>query len=112
MNDQRETTDPVAGVMETIRGIFGDVLPAEQLDELERDIAEQEALAIAQEVIAEHSPDVRTCRVCGCTDQHACEGGCYWVGPALCSRCAAGPADRRIRKRHGRVKRPSPSPKT
>ncbi len=35
------TTDPVADVMGTIRGIFADVLPAEQLDLLERDIAVQ-----------------------------------------------------------------------
>lgn len=27
------------------------------------------------------------CRVCGCTDSNACEGGCYWVEPDLCSRC-------------------------
>jgi hypothetical protein len=30
---------------------------------------------------------VRTCKVCGCTDTRACEGGCWWVGPELCSRC-------------------------
>lgn len=29
-----------------------------------------------------------TCRVCGCTDDHACEGGCWWVEPDLCSACA------------------------
>lgn len=27
------------------------------------------------------------CRVCGCTDDHACEGGCYWVEKDLCSTC-------------------------
>lgn len=27
------------------------------------------------------------CRVCGCTQNNACEGGCYWVEPDLCSRC-------------------------
>ena len=32
--------------------------------------------------------DVRTCRACGCTDMHACPGGCYWVGADLCSACA------------------------
>jgi hypothetical protein len=31
----------------------------------------------------------RTCRVCGCTDDKACEGGCYWVDYDLCSSCAA-----------------------
>jgi hypothetical protein len=29
------------------------------------------------------------CRVCGCTDDRACPGGCYWVEPDLCSACAA-----------------------
>lgn len=33
------------------------------------------------------------CRVCGCTDERACEdanigGPCYWVEPNLCSACA------------------------
>jgi hypothetical protein len=31
---------------------------------------------------------VRSCMACGCTDDRACPGGCYWVGPALCSECA------------------------
>jgi hypothetical protein len=29
------------------------------------------------------------CLLCGCTDERACEGGCYWVAPGLCSRCVA-----------------------
>lgn len=32
--------------------------------------------------------EIRTCRVCGCTDDHACEGGCWWVDRDLCSSCA------------------------
>lgn len=31
--------------------------------------------------------DERTCRVCGCTDDHACPGGCCWVEDDLCSAC-------------------------
>lgn len=27
------------------------------------------------------------CRGCGCTDDRACPGGCYWVEPNLCSSC-------------------------
>jgi hypothetical protein len=30
----------------------------------------------------------RRCRVCGCTQNNACPGGCYWVEWDLCSRCA------------------------
>ena len=29
----------------------------------------------------------RTCRICGCTDSKACEGGCFWVMPEICSKC-------------------------
>jgi len=27
------------------------------------------------------------CINCGCTDTHACLGGCYWVAPNKCSKC-------------------------
>jgi hypothetical protein len=32
--------------------------------------------------------EVRACRECGCTDDIACPGGCYWVEGDLCSECA------------------------
>lgn len=31
---------------------------------------------------------VAICNGCGCTDDNACEGGCFWVAKDLCSRCA------------------------
>lgn len=36
--------------------------------------------------------EVPTCRVCGCTDLEACDGGCVWVEDPeglddLCSNC-------------------------
>lgn len=27
------------------------------------------------------------CKKCGCTNERACPGGCYWVEPDLCSAC-------------------------
>jgi len=33
----------------------------------------------------------RTCRVCGCTDEHGCENGCFWVDDDLCSNCGPVP---------------------
>ena len=35
-------------------------------------------------------PKSGTCRICGCTDDHACEGGCCWVDAdhTVCSSCA------------------------
>lgn len=35
--------------------------------------------------------DVRSCRVCGCTDDHACPPMCSWVEADLCSACAPAP---------------------
>ncbi len=32
-------------------------------------------------------PKERKCRVCGCTNERGCPGGCWWVGPDLCSSC-------------------------
>ena len=29
----------------------------------------------------------RKCRICGCTNERACPGGCYWVERDLCSAC-------------------------
>jgi ferredoxin len=30
---------------------------------------------------------IRACRVCGCTDDHACPVGCFWIEDDLCSEC-------------------------
>lgn len=31
--------------------------------------------------------ELRFCRVCGCSQDHACPGGCYWLTDDLCSNC-------------------------
>lgn len=38
---------------------------------------------------------MRSCRYCGCDDDHACPGGCFWVLADVCSQCAGrlSPAD-------------------
>lgn len=33
---------------------------------------------------------VPACRVCGCTDDRACPGGCAWVEADLCTSCVGG----------------------
>lgn len=33
-------------------------------------------------------PPAGVCRVCHCTDNDACDGGCSWVEPTLCDTCA------------------------
>ncbi len=39
------------------------------------------------ELLGKPKDEAHTCRVCGCTDDHACPGGCYWVEEDLCSEC-------------------------
>ncbi len=34
----------------------------------------------------------KCCRVCGCTDTRACQGGCSWVEHDLCSACKKVPS--------------------
>lgn len=34
------------------------------------------------------APNVRFCKVCGCTDEAGCRGGCSWESQDLCSVCA------------------------
>lgn len=43
----------------------------------------------------------RRCRVCGCTQDHGCVGGCWWVDLDLCSRCRVEPCDDAARRMFG-----------
>lgn len=49
--------------------------------------------------------DVAACVVCGCTDDRACEGGCYWVDVGdpvdVCSACVEA---------YARTKKPAAPP--
>ncbi len=49
--------------------------------------AEHRAMEIERQI--EQSRD-GVCAVCGCTPERACPGGCVWIEPDLCSRCAEG----------------------
>ncbi len=46
--------------------------------------------------------DGRRCRVCGCTEDAACPGGCFWVEYDLCSACVIAGT---VRRPAGRVTR-------
>lgn len=67
------------------------VLPREPATEEEREWIRDELLTRLVsdgklEVVENHSQE-RHCRDCGCTDSHACPGGCYWIDIDLCSQC-------------------------
>lgn len=38
--------------------------------------------------------DGYVCQACGCTNDRACPGGCYWVEPNKCSACFDDDGDR------------------
>lgn len=40
---------------------------------------------------------LRACRVCGCTDDFGCAGGCWWTEADLCSACTPVPQGEPIR---------------
>ncbi len=58
----------------------------------DEDESTEETETATPEEAAATAPAARTCRVCGCTDEHACEGGCTWVETDLCSKCVTPPA--------------------
>lgn len=54
--------------------------------------ATTETIELGEPGLAEHIADMnegglQTCRVCGCTEEAGCEGGCTWVEDDLCSSC-------------------------
>jgi hypothetical protein len=52
------------------------------MDDIDIDAAD---VIWAEQLLAGGEP---VCRVCGCTDERACDGGCIWAEADLCSRCA------------------------
>lgn len=62
-------------------------------EEIARAVAEQSEPAPVHrwELPQLQEAKIRRCRICGCTDDHACmtdEGPCYWIEDGLCSACA------------------------
>lgn len=51
---------------------------------LEAEALHEAMLAGLADILLELGP---ICRVCGCTEERACEGGCTWVAADLCSAC-------------------------
>lgn len=74
-------------VPEDFNAVKLDLLAQEVLDRLHPQLVGAEVMEAEWSTV---------CRVCGCTDQEACEGPCYWVEPDLCSDAHlvvdAGPA--------------------
>jgi hypothetical protein len=60
--------------------------PAKLIDPRERQIAAWYCPKHwPKKLRAARSPDA--CCVCGCTDDRACAGGCFWIVPRLCPEC-------------------------
>lgn len=67
-----------------------DEIIADCTPELQAELIEQKGhFVVALEALHKQQPifDEQKCRVCGCTWNNACPGGCYWVEEDLCSQC-------------------------
>lgn len=67
----------------------GDGIAASELPgsgDLIRDQIEELLARLPEGVVPETFDE---CAGCGCTDDRACPGGCYWVAEGLCSSCVA-----------------------
>lgn len=69
-----------------------DVLDGADLDPIER-LGRQRGLETALRIVAGRPDGTTACYLCGCTEDLACSGGCFWVpDPAgmrdICSACA------------------------
>mgnify|MGYP001570285698 CR=1 FL=1 len=103
-SDQAERTpewdDAVAKAEEntpatTVTITFASCIPSPLLDRVTAFAADLRRIPTIDvvDVIA-----IRTCRSCGCTDDQACFGGCWWISDNedLCSACApAVPGEQR-----------------
>lgn len=71
-----------------------ELLTQRVLSELEGDPETDVSEAIARawmmgaRVVLNNAQGRRTCRLCGCWEMEACEGGCGWAGPDICTACA------------------------
>lgn len=64
-----------------------------------------DARMLARGLLQAMPVELGVCRVCGCVDEMACEGGCTWVDDehTLCSACCPPPVltkDRTRARRH------------
>lgn len=82
-----------------LSSVFPDPTPERLLADRRWCTAEQIAWAMLEEMVPADAdlfdgPDllalgIRSCRVCGCTDEFGCTKGCSWVEFDLCSACAS-----------------------
>lgn len=79
-----DTDRPEIRVRVGVYGHFMDV-PAEMVFDDLGPFVDQYAVDSSQ------SSEIRTCRICGCTDSNGCENGCFWVDDDLCSNCGPVP---------------------
>lgn len=66
------------GVLARLRVDMDEEQRLQELTDAEREEERQQRIADGVEF---------ACVVCGCSDTRACDGGCVWATPGLCSRC-------------------------
>ncbi|MDB5447604.1 MAG: hypothetical protein JWQ97_2921 [Phenylobacterium sp.] len=70
-----------------LRQVTGQQNAPTHLSHAEAVDAIEAAFGAGQAVAWNMAAQRRTCRVCGCWEMEACDGGCWWVEDDLCSAC-------------------------
>jgi hypothetical protein len=77
----RERYEAARGALDEVHTVAAQIRGGELLaPTLDESLAQIEDLCVLF--------DGDACRLCGCTQEMACEGGCWWVEADLCSECA------------------------
>lgn len=62
---------------------------AENIAEVVRQLIKKEGAHFKGKSVRVLIEDVQVCRECGCWEEEACDQGCEWVEPDLCSACVS-----------------------
>ncbi len=89
---RKERQGKTEGVKICLRELSELLIENSEALEAAEEVTEETPATVPDEIsdaleVAEEVPEEAVCRVCGCTDNHACPDGCYWVEPDLCSQC-------------------------
>jgi hypothetical protein len=75
----------------TVEGAGGGPIVCIPQDQLQEILGR--AWMMGARVVMNTAQNRRTCRICGCWELEACEGGCAWAEPNLCTTCTTSAAD-------------------
>lgn len=83
----------------------GEPLLLDQLQSAAEDTLKE---ILEQDILPVPSRLGQVCEICGCSDEDACEQGCSWISPTLCSACEHAPGESHEANQETRLQPSSP----